>query len=208
MSALRTRPFHLAAASGAAARFKRAVEIDVGSLPGRDQAENNARGQRDEEREDEHRGVQLDRADARNVLRHGPNERFSSPLGEEQAKRAAQPREQNTFRQQLPNDASAAGTHRGTQRDLFSASRRASEKEIRDVGVRDQENTNDRAEKNIKRGAHISDQFFAQRLGEDAKNGCWNPDIVSKRVAAMASRSDCACAIVAPGFKRATAWRL
>ena len=43
--------------------------------------------------------VELDGADARNILRHGLDQRFGSPLREEQSERAAEPGEQQTFRE-------------------------------------------------------------------------------------------------------------
>ena len=50
-----------AAAAGARAGFQRAVEIDVRRLPGRDESEDDARGERDEQGETEDGGIELNR---------------------------------------------------------------------------------------------------------------------------------------------------
>ena len=81
-------------------------------------------------------------------------------------------------------------------------------KKIRDVRVRDQQHADDRAEKDIKRGADIADHIFAQRFRQRRRNACSSRDIVSPASAAIAARSDCACATVTPGFNRAIASRL
>ena len=85
--------------------------------------------------------------------------------------RAAQPGKQKALGQELPDDAAAAGAHRGAQCDFLSAGRSAREEKIRDVGVRDQQHADDRAKQDIQRGAHIADHVFTQRFGGDAEVG-------------------------------------
>src|ERR1051326_4793091 len=68
--------------------------------------------------------------------------------------------EQHAFGQQLPDDADAAGAHGRAQGDFFPARRGAGEKKVRDVGVRDEQHTNDGAEKDVERNPHIPHHLF------------------------------------------------
>ena len=138
-------------------------------LPGGDESENDTGGERDEQGETEDRGVELNRADARNVLRDGLDQSFGSPLREKQPEPAAQTGEEHALGQELPDDAHAAGAHRGAQRDFLSASRGAREQKVRDVGVRNQQHADDRAEQDIQGGADVADHVFPQRPGSHAK---------------------------------------
>src|SRR5947209_183048 len=76
-------------AANPGAGLERAVEIDVRRLPRGDKAKDNTGRERDEQSEYEHGSVELDVADARNILRHGLDQGFGSPLREKQSEDAA-----------------------------------------------------------------------------------------------------------------------
>ena len=74
------------------------------------------------------------------------------------------PGQKHAFREQLPNDPSAAGAERRAQGDLLSAHRRAREHEIGDVRIRDEQQAGDRAKQDVERGPDVPHHFIAERL--------------------------------------------
>ena len=137
-------------------------------LPRGNEAENDAGRERKKKSKTEHHSIQLNRADARNILRHRCDEGFRPPLRDEQPEHPAEPGQKHAFREQLPNDPSAAGAERRAQRNLFSAHRRARQHEIGDICVRDQQQTSNRAKQNVERGPDVSHHFIAERLRSGA----------------------------------------
>ena len=115
-------------------------------------------------------GIELDAADARDVLRHRFDERFGAQLGEEQPQQSAESRKQRLsvsncrmMRRRLAPIAARSA--------ISSAGGGAREEKICHVGIRDQQHADDRAEEDVQRGAHIADHVFPQRLGADSKMG-------------------------------------
>ena len=151
--------------------FQGRVQIDVRRLPGWDETEDDAGGERQEKSEGENRSIEFDLADARNVLGHGRNQRFGPPLREEQSEQPADGREEHTLRQQLADNPEPAGAQGAPQRNFFSAHRRAGQHQIRHIRVRNQEQARDRAEQNVERGPDIADDLIAQRLKRRAEPG-------------------------------------
>ena len=84
-------------------------------------------------------------------------------VGEKQAERAAERRHQHAFGDELANDAMARGTHRCANGDFFFADGRAREREVGDVGARDQQNENDGDEQDQEPFANVADQAGLQR---------------------------------------------
>ena len=66
-------------------------------LPRRNETENDAGAERKKKGETEHRSIQLNRADPRNILRHGRDEGLGSPLGDEQSEQPAESRPEARF---------------------------------------------------------------------------------------------------------------
>ena len=162
-----------AAAGGSAAPafVQRGLQIEPRSLKRWRETKEDAGDERDQNREAEHHAVELDVGDARDVLRHQPDEHFGSPRREDQSEQSAEPRKHDALRQQLPDDAAASCTERRTQRDLLCANRGAREQQVRDVRDRDQQHAADRTEEHIERARDIADEIFAQRANRGAEIG-------------------------------------
>ena len=64
----------------------------------------------------------------------------------------------------MTNNAGAACPKRGAHGDLLPSHRAAREEKIRDIGISDQQQANDRAEEHVKSGANIADQLFSEWL--------------------------------------------
>src|SRR5206468_6742879 len=111
------------------------VKVDTRRVPSRHQSENNSGGDGNEQSESENGAIKLDRADTRNILRDGHDERLSSPFRDQQTEQAADSGKQQAFREQLTNDSPATCAKRRAQSDLLSAHRRARKHQIRNIGI-------------------------------------------------------------------------
>ncbi len=145
-------------------------------LPGGNKAENDSGRERKQKGKTENRSIQLNGADARNILRHRRDEGFRSPLRDEQSEQPAESGQKHALREQLPNDPSAAGAESSAQGNLFSAHRRAREHEIGDICVRDEQQAGDRAKQDVERGPDVSHHFITERLRSGAALWYWSPD--------------------------------
>ena len=79
---------------------------------------------------------------------------------ENNSQRASAKREQDTFREQLANDAASAGAQGCAHGDFFAAGDGAGEQEICNVGAGDQEDERDGAEQNYQGAAGVADYLF------------------------------------------------
>ncbi len=161
--------FPFPATSAARAGFQCRVQIELRRLPRREKPKDDAGAQRNQKCEPKHNPVELDGRGPGNVLRNRGDQRFGSPLRDQQTQQTAQAGEEKALGQKLSNDAATACTHGRTHRNLLSANRSAREEKVRDVGIRDQEHANDCAKQDVKPGPHIADQFLAQRPGGEAR---------------------------------------
>ena len=72
-------------------------------------------------------------------------EKVESPASENDPGRPTGQSEQNTFREQLPNESKSARAESGANGNFAVTRGRAREKKIRDIGAGDEEDASDRA---------------------------------------------------------------
>ena len=105
------------------------------------------------------------RHDHREGLVHHGRERSHDevhrPHREQEARGAADERQHQSFDQELPDDADAAGAQREAHRDLFAPARTARQLHVRDVEARHHQNNHRRAHQ----GRERDDQFIAVAVG-------------------------------------------
>ena len=107
-------------------------------------------------RKNQHGGVEMNAARARQICRCEREQGIESPARDEQAGRAAAEREEHAFGQQLPNESKTARPERGANRKLAMPRGRAGEEEIGDVRAGDEEHAADRAEQRVEHDPHIA----------------------------------------------------
>ncbi len=150
------------ALSAAAAGFERGVQIHFHGAPGRREAEQHAGGQRNAERKRQHRAVDADILQARDIAGiHGAHD-HKAGRGNDQSGGAAEDRQQNALGQQLPHQPLPARTQRGADGDFLFASRRARQQQVGHVGAGDQQDQRDRAEQHQQRAAHVAHHLLLQ----------------------------------------------
>ena len=155
----------------AAAALQRVDRRLAGGERRGDQAEDEAGGQRDREREREHAAVDGDLGSARQAAqrrrRRGRRSRTRAarratpPVSDEQQALAAHPA------RQVP----AAGAEREPHRRLVRSRGRANEQQVRDVGARDQQHEADGAHQHEQRRSRAADRPLANRREPQARVG-------------------------------------
>ena len=141
-------------------------------LQRRNQAEDEAGGERDDRGERQHAPVDADAgpvdADARNVAGVDGQQRADADHADHQPEHAAHRRQHDALGQQLPHDAAAAGADRGADRDLALADGRAHQQQVGDVGARDQQDEGDRAQQHPQRRSDVADDDLLHRRDAEA----------------------------------------
>src|SRR5205085_11044834 len=122
--------------AAAPALLERVVEVNVRGLERGREAEDDARQQRDAEREEHHARVQAYLGRARNLVAVELQEEVDAPHREQESEAPAHEREQNALRQKLTHDAPAARAQSSAHGYLLLPHGRAREHEVRDVGAR------------------------------------------------------------------------
>src|SRR5262249_23933693 len=118
-SATQPRPPRAGNRRTATALFQRFVEVGLRNLKRRRQAEEDSRQQRNRQRETERPFVDADFAYAGDVRRGKGDQQIDCPKSQQDSEDPARQRQQYAFGQQLPDDVSAACTHRRPNRDLL-----------------------------------------------------------------------------------------
>jgi hypothetical protein len=162
-------------AAPAAAFLERGAEIGPRTLQRGDEAEQNARHGRGQNGEGQNAPIQ---ADQRAFLTHTrqvgcvhTEERANSHDAENAARGRARQGQQDAFGEELADDASASGADGDADGDLPAACHGAGQQQVGDVGAGDQQHETDRAHQTQKRGAHIADHGFTERIDAEAGIG-------------------------------------
>ena len=119
--------------------------------------------------EGEDHAVDRDRVQPRQTRRAQLHQRIDTPHGNEQSGRAAHGPEHHALREQLADDARAAGAERAPNGNLALADRRSREQQVGDVGTGDQQHEADRGEQRQQRGTYVADQIVAERITYNAR---------------------------------------
>ena len=88
--------------------------------------------------------------------------------GQQQAQGAASQSQQDAFGEKLRDDASAAGTQGGTERDLFAAGGAARQQEVGDIHARHQQEASHGGHQHPKRAADAAEELVIQGEGRRA----------------------------------------
>ncbi len=144
------------------------VQIDTRRLECGNQAEDEARHERDDRREREHSPVDADASsvdtDARNASRVDRQQRTDADHADHEPEHATHRREHDALRQQLADDSATARTDGGTNRELPLADGRANQQQVRDVRARDQQNEAHSGQQHPQRRSDVSDDDLLHRL--------------------------------------------
>src|SRR6266496_4922165 len=97
---------------------------------------------------DERQGINL-------AVRQRGGERTYTPVGEQQACYSARQRQQDRFREKLPNDTPVARTQRRPNRHLFLSGKRTSQQQAGYVGAGNQQDKGDRAKQDQQNGLNL-----------------------------------------------------
>ncbi len=89
--------------------------------------------------------------------------------GEDEPKHAAHDREDQTLREELPDQPAAAGPERGADRELPAATLGSHEEKVGDIGTGDDQQEAHRAEQDEKRRPDGADERVGQRLDAEAE---------------------------------------
>ena len=165
--------------AGAAGRHAVALpedgrQIHPGRPPGRRQAEENACDQRNHEGEREHpqveTGIEVERKAA---VGYGEADQSRlAPDGEQRAGGCAQHGEKHRFGHELSDETSPTRAEGQPRGDLGSAEGRPGEKQVRQVGARDQQHERHDQEQSKDRAREVPPvlpQAAATRLGDEAR---------------------------------------
>ena len=167
--------------AGAVAAFlERGVEVGARGSDGGEQTEENAGKQRDAEGEGEHPPIDADGgamlADAGNIAGAEGQQAAHADEAEHQSEDPSGDGEQNAFREQLADDARAAGSHGGANGEFTLASCSADQQKIGDIGAGDEKDEAHGSDEHEKRRSHIADNGIAERLDAECffrGRACW-----------------------------------
>ena len=159
-----THPLALRAARASASAFlERVDQLRIRRLERRRQAEQHAGDRADAERERKYPPVKIEPNPVRDFVRQRGQHQVHTPDSEEQTERAADHSEDETFRQQLPDDLPAGRAQGEADSNFFPARRTPSQEKIRHVRARDQVHEKHRAHHEQRQRLEISDVLFAER---------------------------------------------
>ena len=162
-------PMTLASRAGETAAFlERAGHLRSGELEDGDEAEEHSSQERHGQREQQHHRVNRDLFETGQSFGGDGYQHADSGRREREADGAADQRERQALREQFPGDAPPAGAECRVDGELLLPAFGAHQKQVRDVGARDQQDDADRAEQNPEYLADIADDVG----GERAYVGC------------------------------------
>ena len=132
-------------------------------------AEDHAGQQRQAERKAQHALVERHVVNARGEPARKRRQRVDGAPGDDQAHGATGQRQQHAFGEQLAADLPAAGAKRRPQRQLALARQRAGHRQAGDVGARDQQHQQRRADQHEQHRPRVSRQLAQQVHGRGLK---------------------------------------
>src|SRR5439155_22843767 len=120
-------------------RLQSGTQIDLAALDGRHQTKEKSGAHADEKREAQYPPIQMELHEVgqtdRKARWQGKLAQVKTPPGKEQAKSAAESRENKTFHEQLPDHAKAVCTQSTPHADFRSAMQRTHQEQTREVGA-------------------------------------------------------------------------
>src|SRR5205823_518317 len=119
--------------------FERFVDVGFGQAPRRRDPGEKTRDEADRAREGENASINIHFADARQLLSDRAHDRAEAGPRGDQADGGARDPEEHAFDQQLLNDLTTARPERRTHRDLSRAPERPREKQVREIGARNEQ---------------------------------------------------------------------
>ncbi len=156
---------------GDAARGEAIADPRPRRLPRRDEAEHDAGQDGEADRERQRPALDGHVGGARQIRRRRRGDQRTPTGGDRQADDAAQPGEQQAFRQQLADDLETRRAERQAHGDLGLPRRRAGQQHVRDVGAGDQQDEADGDEQHREAQARVADDPFLQRHDADVAVG-------------------------------------
>src|SRR5262245_40245196 len=151
------------AARALSALFERLCQVEPRRLERRREAEDDAGRERYPQCEAEHRRVDLHLRQVEQIGRGERYEQIGPPPRQRQSGQAAQPGEQQTLGQQLPDDATAIRAQRSAHGNFPPPPRGARQQQVGNVRAGDQEHHPDRAEQHEQRQTNLARELRAQR---------------------------------------------
>ena len=148
------------------------VEIDARGAQRGSETEEHGGEEAGGQAEQQHRGVDADLIEARDLAAAEGREGLGPVPGEHQPGGSTGESQQNAFGEQLTEQAHARSAEGGAQRDLLDAPGGASQHQVGDIGAGDQQNEADGAEQNPERPLHAADHLVAQRPHHHADALC------------------------------------
>ena len=137
-------------------------QLDARDLQRRCEAEDEARHQRDRQREAQNGGVDPDFVEPRQVGRRQSHETKHAQPGEPHAADTSHERQQRALGEKLTDQSSAGRAYRRAHDHFTLASGRPCEQQVRDIGARDQQHEADGREQDVERLAGVADQEILQ----------------------------------------------
>jgi len=135
-------------------------ELPTRKLQDREQAEQQSRKHRHRAGESEHRQIDHDLVQPRQIRRCQSHEDLQAAVGERHAGQPADQAQRQAFDHEPTCQSSRAGAERRADRELRSACFRPDEQQIRDVRTRDQQQDADAPEQHPQELAHVTDDVF------------------------------------------------
>src|SRR6185369_17085725 len=129
---------------GASAFFQRLVQVGLGALQRRGDAEDEPGQHRNPKRKAENSLADCDSRHSRQVFRRKSHQEIDGPSREQQAERAAHKRKQQALDEQLPKKPRAARSHRRANREFLFSGGGSREQQVGYVRARDQQHNADR----------------------------------------------------------------
>ena len=140
-------------------------------MKSRHEPEDSATDDRERERKREHRAVEPNGVETRQIPRRERHETPNTEAGQQDTGDASREREDETLREQLPRDASATRAQGRADRQLGLSRGRASKGEAGHVHAGNEQNESDRAKQNEERTPYGTDELFMQRDQPRAEPG-------------------------------------
>ena len=201
-------------ARAARAVLQRRRHVRARVLDDRDRAKQQAGADRDRQREQQHDRIERDLVQPRQLRRLQVDEQLDAAVGERGADGAADQRDDQRLRHQLPGHAPGFGAEREADRQLLLPRLGAHQEQVGDVRARDQQHEADRAEQNPQHRADVADHINSSGRTSDPNRAssnifCVKPGGSGKRSVSDGSNrstSALACAMVTPGLSRARPW--
>ncbi len=152
-------------------------------LEHRDRAEQQRRCERGDKRKCEHRGIDGNLLQPRQISRGKGEQNLDSDACQPPTEHAACSAQSQALHEQLPRDSVGSGAERGAHRELLSPCVGPYEHEVRDVGARDEQHGADRAHEHPQRARDAADQVVLQRT-----NGRRDPPVPVRLFRVSAAR--------------------